>query len=270
MIKKRKVKDNPEYQYFEENYDKIMEDLDNDPELQNLEIPDEWDKNFRKTIEETIEREAQKQKVRDKRFKWIGRGVAAAAGIALVMLIGMNMSAVQVQGEGLLDVFMEMFDLNGKQYTTVNVEETAGMNTEEEWGDIVFDATTLDEVYQQIRQELKMPMFYITYIPEEYYLETAEYNRTYDVLNLELSNGENVIYISQQQQFDEMATGIVNEEKKYADVNNIHINQTIEIFESVGNEGLVFNINMNHYLLTVNCKESIEEMKKIAESIIFN
>ena len=51
MIKKRKVKDNPEYQYFEENYDKIMEDLDNDPELQNLEIPDEWDKNFRKTID---------------------------------------------------------------------------------------------------------------------------------------------------------------------------------------------------------------------------
>ena len=29
MIKKRKVKDNPEYQYFEENYDKIkMRPLD--------------------------------------------------------------------------------------------------------------------------------------------------------------------------------------------------------------------------------------------------
>ena len=188
MIKKRKVKDNPEYQYFEENYDKIMEDLDNDPELQNLEIPDEWDKNFRKTIEETIEREAQKQNVRDKRFKWIGRGVAAAAGIALVMFIGMNMSAVQVQGEGLLDVFKNTFNLYDTQVTVVDVGDETGENNEEEWVDVYFDAVTLEEAYQQIREELKMPMFYVYYVPEGYYLEKAEYNKTYDILNLENIN----------------------------------------------------------------------------------
>lgn len=269
MIKKRKVKDNPEYQYFEENYDKIMEDLDNDPELQNLEIPDEWDKNFRKTIEETIEREAQKQNVRDKRFKWIGRGVAAAAGIALVMFIGMNMSAVQVQGEGLLDVFRNTFDLNGKKYTSVDVGEDVEVSMEEEGIDMYFDVNTLDEAYQQIREEFKIPMFYITYIPEGYELTETKYNRTFKLLNFELRKNQNTIYILQQQQFEEVVTGVVNEDNKCAEINNSNIGQIITIYESAQDQSFAFNINVDQSFLSVNCKVSLEDAKKIAESLEF-
>lgn len=39
-----------------EEFKKMLEELENDPELKDLRIPDEWDARFRKTIEETIKR----------------------------------------------------------------------------------------------------------------------------------------------------------------------------------------------------------------------
>lgn len=39
-----------------EEFEKMLEELENDPELKDIRIPDEWDALFRKTIEETIKR----------------------------------------------------------------------------------------------------------------------------------------------------------------------------------------------------------------------
>lgn len=35
---------------------KVLEELENDPEVKDLRMPDEWDAHFRKIIEETVER----------------------------------------------------------------------------------------------------------------------------------------------------------------------------------------------------------------------
>lgn len=270
MIRKQKIEDSPEFRYFEEHFDEMMEEMEKDSESQSFEIPEEWDRSFRKTIEETVEREEKKKSRKEKLLRWGSRAVAAAAGVALVMFIGMNFSAVQVQGEGLLDVFRNTFDLNGKKYTTVDVGEEMDMDMEEEKVDVYFEGTSLDDVYRQIREEFKMPMFYVTYIPEGYEVEEAKYNKTYDILNLELNNGKNTIYISQQQQVNEIATGVVSEEEKCAEVNNSYVNQKIEIYESVQDNNLVFNVQTNHFLLAVRCTVSIEDAKKMAESIKFN
>ena len=108
-----------------------------------------------------------------------------------------------------------------------------------------------------------MPLFFII---SGYLLE---YNKTYDILNFELSNGKNTIYISQQQQFNEIATGIVNEEDKCAEVNNSHVDQKIEIYESIQDGSVVFNVKKNHVFLCISGKVSIDEAKKIAENIEF-
>lgn len=269
MIRKQKIEDSPEFRYFEEHFDEMMEEMEKDSESQSFEIPEEWDRSFRKTIEETVEREEKKKSRKEKLLRWGSRAVAAAAGVALVMFIGMNFSAVQVQGEGLLDVFQKMFDVNGKQYTTFGVGEEVDMDIEEEATDIYFEAATLEEAYQQIHEELKMPMFYVTYIPEGYELQEVQYNTKYDILNIILCRDENMIYISQQQQFNEMSVGNLNEEEKCAEVSNDNLDQIIEIYESIQNNYLVFNIQTNHNIVNVNCNISIDEVKKIAKSIEF-
>lgn len=270
MIRKQKIEDSPEFRYFEEHFDEMMEEMEKDSESQSFEIPEEWDRSFRKTIEETVEREEKKKSRKEKLLKWGSRAVAAAAGVALVMFIGMNFSAVQVQGEGLLDVFREMFDVNGNQHTTFSVGEEVDMDTEETWEDIYFEATTLEDAYQQVREELKMPMFYLTYVPKGYILEEVKYNNAYDILNIELRNGENAIYVSQQQQFDEVATGVLNEEEKCIDVENKNLDQIIKIYNSIQDESLAFSVKVNHNLLIVRCNVSINEGKKIAENIQFH
>ncbi len=270
MIRKQKIEDSPEFRYFEEHFDEMMEEMEKDSESQSFEIPEEWDRSFRKTIEETVEREEKKKSRKEKLLRWGSRAVAAAAGVALVMFIGMNFSAVQVQGEGLLDVFQKMFDVNGNQHTTFSVGEEVNMGEDEESNDIYFTVSSLDEAYQQIRDELKMPMFYVSYIPEKFNLEEANYSKTYNTLNIKLNDGEHVIYILQQQQFDETVSGIVSEEEKYIEVKNDNINQIIEIYKSTQDNGLVFNVEMNHILLVVSCDVSEKEVEKIAKSLEFH
>lgn len=270
MIKKRKVEDSPEFRYFEENFDEIIKEMEEDPELQNLKIPDEWDMRFRKTIEETIEREEKKKNVKEKMLKWGSRVAVVAASVVLVMLVGMNMSAVTVQGEGLLDVFLEKLNLNGNQHNTYDLGEKVEVDSEEECEDVYFEANTLEDAYQKIRGELKMPMFYITYIPKGYELEEVMYNRAYNILNIKLYNGENTIYISQQQQFDEVTTGILNEGNKSEEVVNKELNQTIDIYESIQDNHLTFGIKNNNIFLVVRCNVTMEECKKIAEGVQFH
>ena len=270
MIRKQKIEDSPEFRYFEEHFDEMMEEMEKDSESQSFEIPEEWDRSFRKTIEETVEREEKKKSRKEKLLRWGSRAVAAAAGIALVMFIGMNFSAVQVQGEGLLDVFQKMFDVNGNQHTTFSVGEEVDMDTEETWEDIYFEATTLEDAYQQIREELKMPMFYVTYIPEEYEIEEVKYDREYNILNIKLYNGENMIYISQQQQIDDVSTGVLNEDNQCTEVVNNNINQTIRVFKSIQDDSLALSVNVNHIMLVINCNSSIVDVEKIAKSIEFH
>lgn len=269
MIRKQKIEDSPEFRYFEEHFDEMMEEMEKDSESQSFEIPEEWDRSFRKTIEETVEREEKKKSRKEKLLRWGSRAVAAAAGIALVMFIGMNFSAVQVQGEGLLDVFQKMFDMNGNKHTTFSVGEEVEMSEDEELHEVYFEASTLGDAYEKLREELKMPMFYITYIPEEFGVEKVTYNEMYNILNIQLKRDKNTIFISQQQQFDEVTTGILNEAKKCAEIKNDKINQTIKVYGSVQDESFAFCIELNHMMLVVNCNISLEEVEKIVESIEF-
>lgn len=115
---------------------------------------------------------------------------------------------------------------------------------------------------------LKMPMIYVDYIPEGYEIDVALYNKTYDMLNVDLVNNEQQsIYILQQYQYDELTSGIANEEIACDEVRNSNIEQKIVIYRSIQDNGYSFNVVDNHMLLAIRCNTSLEECKKIAESI---
>lgn len=264
MSKSVKIQDSPEFKALKENFETTMDAMEKDPEFAQMKLPEEWERDFKETMEATWEEERQRKKKR------IGKRIAIAAGVTLVTLAGLNLGVQQVQGEGLVEFFQRTFNLNGKQYTTINVGEEAGMNEDTSVVDMYLEGDTLEEVYDSLHRILKRPMLYITYVPEGYAVELAQYNETYDVLNITLAKGNQLIYIYQRQQIDDISTGIANEEESYIDIKNNNLNQDISICKSLQDESLSFDVKMDKTYLAVRCMSSLEECKAIAESIMYN
>ncbi|MGN0250860.1 MAG: DUF4367 domain-containing protein [Oliverpabstia sp.] len=261
MSKSVKIQDSPEFKEFKENFDAMMDAMEKDPEFAKMKIPEEWEQDFKETLEATGEKERQRKKNR------IGKRIVIAAGVTLVTLAGLNLGVQQVQGEGLVEFFQRTFNLGGKQYTTFDVGEDMGMNEDSGVVDIFLEGDTLEEVYDSLHDILKRPMFYVTYIPDGYHIELAQYSETYDVLNITLISGENVIHIYQQQQIDEFSYGTANEKENIAVIDNENINQKIIINRSIQDESLSVDIKENQMYLAIRCMTPIEECKKIVESI---
>ena len=264
MSKSVKIQDSPEFKAFKENFEATMDAMEKDPEFAQMKLPEEWERDFKETMEATWEEERQRKKKR------IGKRIAIAAGVTLVTLAGLNLGVQQVQGEGLVEFFQRTFHLDGKQYTILETNDIFEMHEEENIEDIFFEANTLEELNEKIREEIKTPMFYIGYIPEQYEISEVKYNPTYNIINYVFESGEKIIHFSQMQQYDEIASGDINEDKEHLEVNNKNINQKIYIYKSLQDESFTFNIVVDRIYLTVNCLDSIEECKKIAENIDYH
>lgn len=261
MIKKDRIEDSPEFKYFEEHFDEIMEEMENDPELNNLEIPDEWDREFRKTIEETLKAE------RRKKMRRISKVVGAAACVVLVVTLGVGFKAEEVEGRGLLEVFKNTFSLNGKSYTTYGTGNEIEFDTDNEQEDMVFSEKDILQVYGKIHNEIKRPMLCMKYVPEGFYVKEARYNKSYRIINMTLSCDTNYIYIFQQQQIDDISSGIGNEEEKYGQVDNENLQQTVIIYKNFQDNSLIFSINIDSEIITVNASVSLDECMEMAKNI---
>ena len=264
MSKSVKIQDSPEYKAFKENFEATMDAMEKDPEFAQMKLPEEWERDFKETMEATWEEERQRKKKR------IGKRIAIAAGVTLVTLAGLNLGVQQVQGEGLVEFFQKTFHLNGKQYTTINMGEEVSMNEDLGEVDMYLEGDTLEEIYDSLHAKLKRPMFYVTYIPNGYHIELAQYNQTYDVLNVTLRNADDMyIYIYQQQQIDEFSYGTANEEEKIAVIENQNINQKVAIYKSIQDESLSVDIKEREMYLAIRCSTSVDECTKIVKSIEF-
>lgn len=262
MSKKNIVTENEEFKYLEENFEEMMREMEKDKETHDYQIPQIWDYDFRKTIDETLKTEQRK------RSKKRMRNLSIAAGIAMVTLVGVDRSLVAVQGDGIKEVVEGVFEFEDKNVVTSGtVEETTIEETETY--EIYFDTTSLEMAYEQIRGELKMPMFYVSYVPEEYKLTEVRYDKAYRFLNMKFENGENKIYLSQQQISDMKATGIAMDEKKCGSVLNENLQYEISIFQSEQDNTYVFAINKGTLLLNCRVQGEEKECRKIAESISF-
>lgn len=263
MSKKNIVTEDEDFRYLEENFEEMMKEMEKDKETHEYQIPQIWDYDFRKTIDETLERE------QCKRSRKRMRNLSIAAGIALVTLVGVDRSLVAVQGDGIKEVVEGVFEFEDKNVVTSGTVEEKNMVEEKEIYEICFDISSLETAYEQIREELKMPMFYVTYIPEEYELTEAKYDRAYRFLNIRLEKGEKKLYFSQQQISDMKATGIARDEKECALVLNEKLNCETPIFQSEQDNTYVFTVEKGTVALYGSVSGSLEECKKIVESITF-
>lgn len=264
MGKKDKIKNSAEFKYFEEHYDEIMEEFEKDNESADYKIPDEWDQRFRKTIEDTIKREERKKVYTI--FKVVG--VVAAA--IFVLLVG-NFAVEQVNGEGLLEIFQNSFALGDKQHTTYGTNNEIEFDTDNNSSYIYFSGTTLEEVSDQIRAEVKCPIFYLSYVPEGFIVEEAIYEKEYRMINIKLSKGEEYIYIFQQKQVDDISFGFVEEEKKeIALLSNEKLTNPIHIYEGFQDDSLLIEVKENSDLLNIDATISKESCIKIAENIEYH
>lgn len=262
MSKKNIVTENEEFKYLEENFEEMMREMEKDKETHDYQIPQIWDYDFRKTIDETLKTEQRK------RSKKRMRNLSIAAGIALVTLVGVDRSLVVVQGDGIKEVVEGVFEFEDKNVVTFGTTEETTVEEAETY-EIYFDTSSLETAYEQIREELKMPMFYVSYIPEEYKLTEARYDKSYRFLNMKFEKGRKRLYFSQQQITDLKSTGIATDEKECALVLNENLNCEIPIFQSEQDNTYIFVINKGTLVLNCRVQGEEKECRKIAENISF-
>lgn len=249
---------------YKEYHDEIMKEFEMDKESADYKIPDEWDQRFRKIIEDTIKREERKKVYTI--FKVVGVVTAAI----FVLLVG-NFAVEQVNGEGLLEIFQNSFALGDKQHTTYGTNNEIEFSEEENENIIYFSGDDLDDINEQIREEIKCPMFYLGYIPEGFVVEEATYEMEYRMINIKLSKGEEYIYIFQQKQVDDISFGFVEEEKReIALLNNEELSNPIYIYDGFQDKSWLIEVKENNDLLNVDASTSKEDCMKIAENIEYH
>lgn len=207
MSKKNIVKEDSEFRYLEEHFEEMMEEMKKDKLTQDFQISQEWDQKFRKTIDETLEE--LRKKSRRRKIK----NAVIAAGVILAATACVDYSMVAVQGEGLLDIVESVFDSNEKNYTMYGTQEELFLEQDNE-EEVYFDITSLEKAYEEMNEVVLYPIFYISYIPEQYVLQEAKYNKVYKMINMIFEKNGQQIYISQQLISDEDSSGILIGDEK--------------------------------------------------------
>ena len=262
MSKKNIVTENEEFKYLEENFEEMMREMEKDKETHDYQIPQIWDYDFRKTIDETLEREQRK------RSKKRMRNLSIAAGIALVTLVGVDRSLVAVQGEGIKEVVERTFSVGEKTFVTFDTNENQEKMINE-IDEIYFTNDSLSETYQEIEEKILYPIFYIGYMPEDYQLTEVKYDTHYRILNMEWEKDNQKIYVSQQIIMGKEGTGAVIDQKAEEIIENAVIKKKIKIYKSEQENSRIFLVKYNNMMFSFNGNVSLEECKKIAESIFF-
>ena len=261
MKKSNKIQDSPEFKYLEANFSDFVKEMEEDKESVDLKLPDDWEQDFARTIDETLD--GNERKRRRKIIKRIA-GVAAAA--VLVLVVG-NFTAESVSGEGLLEMFMNQFFVGNKQNTTYGTNNEIEFDLDNNSSYLTFTGTTLEEVNEQIREELKSPMFYLSYLPEGFSVEEAFYEKAFRTIHIKLIKETEFIYIVYQKQIDDIAFGAIEEKEESTTLYNQNIDKDIILFEGFQDDSWLFNVMENNDLLSVNALISKEECVKIAENI---
>lgn len=270
MKKNEKIQDSPEFQYYKDDFENFKKRMEDDKEYADLKMPDGWEQDFATTIDDALD-----GKERKRRNRIAKRIVGVAAAVVLVVGVG-NLTVEQVSGENLLEMFMNQLSIGEKQldiygnYTDVEFDEDNSENI------LYFDETNLEEVCNQIREELKSPMFYLGYLPDGFTVEEASYEKAFRIINIKLVNqNSEYIYVFQQKQIEDTASGIVAEDIEEDNeenfiISNRRLGKSINILKSYQDNSYVFNVRDNNDVLTINTSLSEEECTKIAENVYYN
>ena len=261
MKKKDKIQDSPEFKYYKADFENFVKGMEEDKESADLKIPDGWEQDFEKTIDDTLDENERKRKRRI-----VKRIAGVAAAVVLVVAVG-NFTAEQVSGENLLEMFLNQFVIGDTNHTTYGNENEIEFGDDDTPDIQYFSGTTLDEVNEQIREELKYPMFYLEYIPDGFSVVEASYTKMYRIINLKLVKETEYIYIFQQIQVEERASGTMAENSTNIPIVNNYINKIINICKGNRDNSWTFVIDENEIVFTFDAFISEEDCIKIAENV---
>ena len=258
---KKKFEDSAEFKYFDEHFDEIMEELDNDPT--EYEIPEEWDARFRNVIEQTVKKEERKT-----RLKKVAKvcGLSAAA-ILLIFIFGIGF-AQQAQGKSIKEFFQELFGNEKEQYVTYTTSDIEFVDDMED-NEIFFDGDTTEEVCEQARNELKKPMFYFADVLEDYEIVEAKYNSRFYTLTIQLKVNDGYAYISEEDLFNDEVTGQIIDAEKCTEVYNDSMELFIPIYKNKDSNSYVFSVKNGHMSCSFWGNISLADCKKLAESLYY-
>ena len=265
MSRRKDVFNSPEYRHIEENLDDILKELEGDEETRNMTMPEEWDQDFREILEKVNEENRQRHR------KKLRRTIAAAAAVLIVSVPVIGFVGMEtVEGDGIMELFEKTLNINGKRYGVTGTNEE-GLNIDDQnLSEKVFLANNIEELNEEIGQELKHPFYIIGWVPEGFDVRNAVYNSVFDTLNIELTNGEKYIYISQQFTVDSQMQSNITQVERVDVVENVDMALLIDIYKSESEEGLSFSIIYNNARLDCYMETALEDCKMLAEGIIYN
>ena len=265
MSRRKDVFNSPEYRHIEENLDDILKELEGDEETRNMTMPEEWDKDFREILEKVNEENRQRHR------KKLRRTIAAAAAVLIVSVPVIGFVGTEtVEGDGILELLGKSVNFIGRRYGMAGTgEENLNFDSEKN-SEITLSASSIEELNKRIDEEITHPFYKIGWVPEGFSVQEAVYNQEFDSLNIELFNGGNYIYVSQQFILDIGVQSNITQNESVDTVENSNIGMTIDIYKSEANTGLSFSIVVNNAKLDCYMETSMEECKMFAENILYD
>lgn len=254
---------NLDLQKAEEEFEQMMKEMEEDKKNHDFSIPKEWDDDFRAAMDEVLENKAKKKGI-NVRGKF-----AMAAGLALVIIAGTVVTTETVQGNRLLDIFGKTSETENERFEMYGTEE----DFDSELGKqniLSFTEDDISTLYDKIRGEKKRPIFRIDSIPVEYEIELAEYNKSYNIVNVQLSTDEGWIFISHEERLLDGGVGNQTTQEICAEVWNSNLQSNVLIYEGGSVGSFSFSIQVDEDILYVYSTTSLEINKEIASAFVYN
>lgn len=262
MSRRKDVFNSPEYRHIEENLDDILKELEGDEETRNMTMPEEWDKDFREILEKVNEENRQRHR------KKLRRTIAAAAAVLIVSvpLIGF-VGTETVEGDGILELIEKNVFMNGRRYRMAGTDEENLAIDPQSINEVTFSETNIQELNTKLDEAITHPFYRINWIPEGFFVQEAVYNKKFDSLNIDLSNGENYIYISQQFIVDTGIQNSVTEDEKIDVASNKSMGIDIDVYSSLMDDYLYFSVLFDNSKLDCYMNTTVEECRLLAENL---
>lgn len=263
-MRNEEFENSEEFRFFEENFDEILKEIDAERENPLYQMPEEWDQGFRQTIADVFQ---EKKKARRKQRLYRAGRIAAAL---VVVFLGVNVFTEKVQGENLVQMFVNVFTQNGMRYVTTGTTNVEVETNENEEGTVFFSAEDLTALQIEIQEEIKKDFFSVRELSFSYDIKDARYNADYRVINIELATEKGTIYLSQENKVQEGGSGHVEDLEICATVENENLVQKIEIYRGISDGWYVFSVQMRNQLFACNTiNVPLEMCIEIAENLVY-
>lgn len=262
MKKKDKIYDSPEYKQIKEHLPEILKELERDKGLKQYQMPEGWNEDF----ERIYQAEHRKERIRNR----ILAGVCAAVILVIgAVHVGEHLElSSMVQADEIGKIHESVFEQGEYQYI-VNGNTDEQEFLDDEMDEIIFKSKSTDALYNEIKQEIKMPFFRIGE-NSEFDVDEARYNKSYRMMNWRLTDSdEHTLYVNQQKAIDDTGNGSVSDAEIIGQVYNKNLDMEITIYQSTQDDSLKCNLIYDNATLVVISNMELDEFRLLVEKITY-